>query len=193
MVSLIKRNVIIVTDGDLCAKNAVEIATCNIGGRCISASAGNPTEISGEVILNLIKIAKNDPVVIMVDDKGDIHNGFGEIVMEYILNCSEVNVLGVVAVASNTKNVKCIKVDCSVDRHGLIIDNAVTKDGYEKHNKKIIGDTLGVLNYKAVPIIVGVGDIGKFEEFNYGNIGASIITIALQKILEYNNYKKQNG
>lgn len=187
---LIKPNVIIVTDGDLCAKNAIEIATSNIKGRCISRTAGNPTEISGAEIIECIKRAPNNLVVIMVDDKGNNNSGFGEMAMEYIINCKEVNVLGVVAVASNTKNVKGIKVDCSVDKDGLVIDKAVNKDGKEKQGKKIIGDTLGVLNYKVVPIIVGVGDIGKMEERDNITKGAPIITIALQKILEFNNYKK---
>lgn len=44
----LKRKVILVTDGDLVAKKAVETASRNIGARCISCSAGNPTRLSGE-------------------------------------------------------------------------------------------------------------------------------------------------
>jgi len=43
-----KRKVIIVTDGDIAAKAAVEIAALNIGGECISYSAGNPTVLTGQ-------------------------------------------------------------------------------------------------------------------------------------------------
>jgi stage V sporulation protein AE len=65
-----KRKVILVTDGDRIAKGAVEVAAANIGGRCISASAGNPTELEGREIIELIKSAHHDPVVVMVDDMG---------------------------------------------------------------------------------------------------------------------------
>ncbi|HHW49425.1 MAG TPA: stage V sporulation protein AE, partial [Clostridiaceae bacterium] len=43
-----KRKVILVTDGDSVAKEAVEIAASNIGARCISDSAGNPTVLTGQ-------------------------------------------------------------------------------------------------------------------------------------------------
>ena len=50
-----KRRIIIVTDGDGFARRAVETATTNIGGRCISRSAGNPTPIRGKEIVDFIK------------------------------------------------------------------------------------------------------------------------------------------
>ena len=88
------RKVILVTDGDNCAQRAVEEAARNIGGRCISRSGGNPTELTGREILELIKTAKYDPVVVMVDDRGNTHKGSGETAMEYIISSGEVDVLG---------------------------------------------------------------------------------------------------
>ncbi|SHF11245.1 stage V sporulation protein AE [Caloramator proteoclasticus DSM 10124] len=178
-----KKKVIIVTDGDLVAQRAVEAAAKNIGGRCISRSAGNPTPISGKEIVEYIKQAKYDPVVVMVDDRGDTHKGDGEEAMEYILNCGEVDVLGVIAVASNTNGVRGIKVDYSIDRNGNIVKKGVDKSGLAKEDKIVKGDTVDVLNDKRAPIIIGVGDIGKMDGFDNVEIGAPIITKAMEEII----------
>lgn len=179
-----KRKVILVTDGDLCAKKAVEIAAANIGGRCISRSAGNPTLLSGEEIVEYIKQAKNDPVVVMVDDRGNTNKGSGEEAMEYILKCDDIEVLGVIAVASNTNGVTGIKVDYSIDRNGKVTKNAVDKHGIEKKDKIVKGDTVDVLNKVKVPLIIGIGDIGKMDGCDDTDIGAPIITKAMEMILE---------
>ncbi|WP_198011936.1 MULTISPECIES: stage V sporulation protein AE [Caloramator] len=180
---MLKKKVIIVTDGDLVAQRAVEAAAKNIGGRCISRSAGNPTPISGKEIVEYIKQAKYDPVVVMVDDRGDTHKGDGEEAMEYILNCGEVDVLGVIAVASNTNGVRGIKVDYSIDRNGNIVKKGVDKSGLAKEDKIVKGDTVDVLNDKRAPIIIGVGDIGKMDGFDNVEIGAPIITKAMEEII----------
>lgn len=184
-----KRDVILVTDGDKVARNAIEKAASNIGARCISRSAGNPTLLSGEDIVEYIKQAKHDPVVVMVDDMGNKHKGFGEEAMDYIINCEDVNVLGVVAVASNTQGVKGIKPDYSIDYKGRITKGPVDKNGkVKKRQKAIMGDTVDILNYERekVPIIIGVGDPGKMDGRDGVEIGAPIITKALQEIIEYN-------
>lgn len=185
-----KRNVIIVTDGDGCAKRSVEIAAHNIGGRCISRSAGNPTMISGSEFIKHIKNAAYDPVVVMVDDKGNTHKGFGEMAMEFLIKNRELNVLGVIAVASNTKDVKGIAVDFSIDKNLNVVESAVDKNGDVKDNRIIKGDTVDILNQINVPIIVGIGDPGKIDGVDKKEIGAPIVTKALEKILEFNNYKK---
>ena len=51
----IRRRVILITDGDEYAKRAVEHVAHDIGGRCISMSQGNPTILTGEELVNLIK------------------------------------------------------------------------------------------------------------------------------------------
>lgn len=183
-----KRNIILVTDGDKCARKAVETAAINIGGRCISRSGGNPTPITGKEIIEFIQDAKYDPVVVMVDDKGNTHMGPGEEALEYILNSDEVNVLGVIAVASNTNGVKGIKINCSIDRSGNIIYQAVDKYGVSKDNKIIKGDTVDVLNRTQKPIIIGIGDPGKMDGFDDSVIGAPIITKAMEEILKLSNF-----
>ena len=186
-VSILKRNVILVTDGDRCAQKAVETAARNIGGRCISRSAGNPTPLTGKEIIEYVKDAKYDPVVIMVDDKGNVHMGPGEQAMEYILGSEEVNVLGIIAVASNTTGVRGIKVDMSIDRECNTIYKAVNKYGISKDDKIVKGDTVDVLNRVEKPLTVGVGDPGKMDGYDNIEIGAPVVTKAMEEILKHNN------
>ncbi len=178
-----KRKIILVTDGDVIAQKAVEKAAKNIGGRCISRSAGNPTPISGEEIVNLIKSAKYDPVVIMVDDIGNPGFGKGEKALDYIIEHPDTKVLGVVAVASNTQDVEGVKVDFSVDYMGKIVSNAVDKNGIETNSDILYGDTVDIINKFSIPIVVGIGDIGKMKGKDNHAIGAPIITKALKEIL----------
>lgn len=181
-----KRKVILVTDGDNCAQKAVETAAKNIGGRCISRSGGNPTELTGKEIVELIKTAKHDPVVVMVDDRGNTHKGPGEAAMEYIMNSREIEVLGVIAVASNTHRVKGTKVDYSVDRDGNIVRSGVDKLGIQKNDKIVKGDTVDILNELETPIVIGIGDPGKMDGFDNIEIGAPIVTKAMEEIMKYN-------
>ncbi|MDF2672641.1 MAG: stage sporulation protein [Clostridiales bacterium] len=181
-----KRKVILVTDGDNCAVKAVEAAAKNIGGRCISRSGGNPTELTGKEIVELIRTASYDPVVVMVDDRGNTHRGPGEVAMDYIMNSKDINILGVIAVASNTNGVKGIKVDYSIDNNGNIVRSAVDKNGYQKKDKIIKGDTVDVLNDLEVPVVIGIGDPGKMDGFDNVEIGAPIVTKAMEEIMRYN-------
>ncbi|MGF7058603.1 stage V sporulation protein AE [Brassicibacter mesophilus] len=184
-----KRKIILVTDGDDVAQKAVEKAAKNIGGRCISRSAGNPTPITGEEIINLIKSAKYDPVVIMVDDIGNPGFGKGEKALNDILIHPDMEVLGVVAVASNTQDVTGVKVDFSVDYMGHMVSNAVDKDGVETSSKTLYGDTVDIINKFSIPIVVGIGDIGKMRGKDNHAIGAPIITKALKEILNKSGSK----
>ncbi|WP_207751786.1 stage V sporulation protein AE [Clostridium rhizosphaerae] len=184
-----KRRVIIVTDGDDIAKNAVEEAARNIGGRCISLSAGNPTILSGEKIIELIKIAKYDPVVVMVDDRGDIGMGYGEKVMYKIMKDEGIEVIGIVAVASNTAKAKGVMVDCSIDKYGNIINKAVDKYGNALLNRLLKGDTVNMLSSMKVKYIVGIGDPGKMDGKDNITIGAPIISKAMDEIIK--NYNKE--
>jgi stage V sporulation protein AE len=179
-----KRKVILVTDGDSAAQKAVEIAAANIGGRCISASGGNPTVLKGEEIVNLVKTAHHDPVVIMVDDRGAKGMGDGEQAMDFILQNDAIDVLGVIAVSSNGKDCNGIKISCSITKEGQIIDGAVDKYGNNTGGKEICGDTLSILKGKKDLVIVGIGDPGKMD-FNDETIkGAPITTKALQEVVK---------
>jgi stage V sporulation protein AE len=182
-----KRKVILVTDGDTIAQKAVEIAAKNIGGRCISKSAGNPTRLSGEEIIEQIKQAHHDPVVVMVDDCGDEGAGRGEKAMIDIIKSTDIEVLGVVAVASNGKEGSNLKVDCSITKDGQKIDYAVDKYGNNTFNTRISGDTLSALKDIQVPIIVGIGDPGKMDYKDNIYIDAPVTTAALQEIIKHNN------
>lgn len=185
----LRRRVIIVTDGDKIAQRAIEEATRNIGGRCISASAGNPTSISGAQIIKLIKTAKYDPVVVMVDDKGDNGMGFGEKAMYEIINSQEIELMGIVAVASNTPKARGVKVDCSIDKDGNVLNKAVDKYGNKKNNRILKGDTVNILSGADIRYIVGIGDPGKMDGSDNIYIGAPIITKAMEEIIK--NYNKE--
>ena len=179
-----KRRVILVTDGDGIARKAVETAALRIGGRCISKSAGNPTPMSGRSIVELIKQTPYDPVVVMVDDRGHTGMGKGEKAIRDIVQSPDVEILGVVAVASNTEGVNGARIDFSVTKDGNIIENTVDKYGNKLEGNKINGDTVDILESVDVPVIVGVGDPGKMDGKDCCDKGAPIITKAIKEIME---------
>jgi stage V sporulation protein AE len=178
-----KRKVILVTDGDMVAKRAVEIATGNIGGRCISASAGNPTVLTGHEILEKVKEAPHDPIVIMVDDRGAKGEGPGETAMQTILDNPDVDVLGVVAVSSNGKDCNGLDVTCSITKDGIIVEGAVDKSGNDTHDDNICGDTLSILKNKKDLLIIGMGDPGKMDYKDEVSKGAPITTKAFKEVM----------
>jgi len=178
-----KRKVILVTDGDRIAKEAVEIAARNIGARCISCSAGNPTTQTGEELVDLIKTAPRDPVVVMLDDRGFNGMGRGETAMAYIAKHPQIQVLGVLAVASNTEKVCGCKVDLSVTRNGDLIEEPVDKMGRPKQSLQE-GDTVEVIDNLNIPLVIGIGDIGKMDGVDEAEKGAPVTTRALKTILD---------
>lgn len=180
-----KRKVIIVTDGDEAAREAVELAAGNIGGGCISSSAGNPTILSGDEIVARILKAPSDPVVVMVDDKGAKGRGPGETAMEFMLNSEKIDVLGVVAVSSEGKDCSKLNIDLSVTNKGETIDAAVNKYGENTRRDKVCGDTLSVLRGRRDVFIVGMGDPGKMDFRDEVSRGAPITTKALQIIVDH--------
>lgn len=179
-----KRKVILVTDGDSVAQRAVEVAATNIGGRCISASGGNPTVLKSSEIIELIKRAEHDPVVVMVDDQGEEGAGDGEKAMRSIIADESLDVLGVVAVSSNGKDCNGLKVSCSITKDGKVIDGGVDKYGNDIRTKGICGDTLSVLKDMHDLVIVGIGDPGKMDYNDETSKGSPITTMALKEILK---------
>ncbi|URZ07185.1 stage V sporulation protein AE [Clostridium felsineum] len=182
-----KHKIIILTDGDKIAKKAAERVAKNINGRCISISSGNPSKINGEEVIKLIKCAKEDPTIIMVDDRGDIGRGNGEKIIQTIIKSQEVILMGIVAVASNSAG-SGIRVDYSIDKWGNIIKHAVDKYGNEKDNRIIIGDTINTINPNDVPVIIGIGDPGKMDGNDDLSKGCPILTAAVKLII--NSYEK---
>ena len=185
-----KIRVILVTDGDRVAQQAVEAIGASLGLRCISASAGNPTPISGKKIVELLKTVPYDPVLVMFDDKGRCEKAEGEQALEYVANHPDVEVLGAVAVASNTTGIDGVHADACIDCQGHVIDLSVDKKGEIKKQKDcacnpvITGDTVDVLNDVEIPVIIGVGDIGKMDRHDDLSRGAPITRRAIEEILK---------
>ncbi|RHW41192.1 stage V sporulation protein AE [Neobacillus notoginsengisoli] len=183
------RRVILVTDGDDYAKRAVECVAEEIGGRAISLSAGNPSVLSGPEIVRLIKMAKNDPVFVMFDDSGQAGEGPGETALKYVAGHPDIEVLGVIAVASNAHHLEWTKVDVCIDREGELTSRGVDKFGIQEFETgRINGDTVYCLDSLKVPIIVGIGDIGKMARKDHYEYGAPITKKAAKLILERSGY-----
>ncbi len=177
-----KVRVIVVTDGDRTAKHAVEVASSNIGGRCISASAIDSFAPDAQNLLDMIKSVPHDPVVVMFDDQGEAEIGKGEMLLSQIAQDDGIEILGAVAVASNTEDVQGVEPDVSVTKDGEIIDGAVDKEG-QPAGQTIHGDTVDILRSLEVPVIVGLGDPGKMDFADDADTGAPATTMALQEIL----------
>ncbi len=182
----IRRKVIVVTDGDRVAGRTVETAARNIGARFISLTTGNPTPLSGPEVVRLIKMTPQDPVVVMVDDRGKRGFGRGEQVLRYLAEHPDIEVLGAVAVASNTDQTEGVLVDKSVTRECRVIPGPVDKMGFpeEKGHRYLEGDTVDILNRLNVPVIIGTGDTGKMDFFDDCLNGAPVTTRALREILD---------
>lgn len=180
-----RRKVILVTDGDLYAKKAVELAAAHVGGRCISLSAGNPTVLNGKELVRLIHQAKNDPVLVMFDDSGLMGEGTGETAMGIVAADSSIEVLGVIAVASKSKHAEWTRVDVSIDRDGNLTEYGVDKFGTpETEEGRLTGDTVYCIDSLNAPVVVGVGDIGKMAGADDYRKGAPITRLAVELILE---------
>lgn len=183
-----KIRTIIITDGDRCAQHAVEKIASDLGLRCISASAGNPTPISGSEIVRLLKTVPHDPVLVMFDDRGRRDKGKGETALEYVASHPDIEVLGAVAVASNTMGAEGVAADACISGNGDLVTNAVDKYGQEKgtggKRPVVSGDTVDVLNEVEVPVVIGVGDIGKMDKADDISRGAPITRKAIEEILK---------
>ena len=104
--------------------------------------------------------------------------------LKYVATHKQIDVLGILAVASNTHHWEWARVDVSVDRNGNLTEYGVDKFGLpDGEIGRISGDTIYCLDDLNVPVIVGVGDIGKmcgndewerityYEESNSINFG----------------------
>ncbi len=182
--------VILVTDGDIIARTALEIAAQLIHARVISRSAGNPTPLSGDEIVDLILHAAHDPIIVMLDDNGTWGQGPGEQALRALVQNQRIRIIGVLAVASNTRYVRGIPVDFSVDRRGRIVDAAVNKDGFRMRSKRklIFGDTVDILRRLHVPYLIGIGDIGKMKGLDDCHRACPVTVSALQLLIELDDW-----
>jgi stage V sporulation protein AE len=179
------RRVILVTDGDVYAAKAIAYAAKQVGGRCISQSKGNPTFLTGPEIVKLIMKTPYDPVFVMFDDCGLLEEGPGERALLYVAKDPQIEVLGVIAVAAKTHGSEWTNIDVSIDRDGLISEYGVDKSGIREFEVgKMTGDTVYCLDTLDVPIIVGIGDIGKMARKDSVDHGSPITMKAVELILE---------
>ena len=190
----IQRRVILITDGDEYAKRAVEHVAKEIGGRCITSSYGNPSKLTGPELVRLIKKAPHDPVLVMFDDSGIVGEGVGEAALKYVATHKDIEVLGAIAVAARSRDEEWSRVDVSIDRDGVLTPYGVDKYGIQELEiGRINGDTVYCLDELNLPIVVGVGDIGKMARHDSYKFGAPITKKAVELILERSGFhvKKQ--
>lgn len=188
--SPLRRKVILITDGDHVAQSVVEHVARQIGGRCISRSAGNPTPLNGSALVEVIKQAAYDPVLVMFDDRGCPFEGKGEHAIRFLAAHPDIEILGAVAVASNTHFVRGVTVDVSVNADGDVIHHGVDKEGEAEPSDlpRIFGDTVDILENVAIPVIVGIGDIGKMFGRDGMHRGHPVTKKAVEYILHFHGY-----
>ncbi|MXQ52190.1 stage V sporulation protein AE [Shimazuella alba] len=189
-----RRKVILVTDGDQIAKDSLEKAAKNIGGRCISLSAGNPSPLTADSLVSFITQAAYDPILVMFDDCGSSKTGSGESNLYEVATHPDIEVLGALVVASNCMRSRGTPVHMSLDSYGNIVSTGVNKFGYHQRQRtaRIYGDTVEILNKLSIPVIIGIGDIGKMRHRDTILIGSPVTTKAIQLILNihYQNETK---
>ncbi|MDN3016642.1 stage V sporulation protein AE [Paenibacillus sp. BSR1-1] len=184
-----RRRVILITDGDEYAKKAVEHVAKEIGGRCLSMSQGNPSKLTGAELVRLIKKTPHDPVLVMFDDSGIVGEGYGENALKYVALHKDIEVLGIIAVAAKSHDEEWTRVDISIDRDGELTPYGVDKYGIpELEIGRINGDTVYCLDELNVPIIVGIGDIGKMARRDSYKLGSPITKKAVELILERSGF-----
>lgn len=181
----LKKQVILITDGDDSAKAAVKHVANELGLHFLAESSGNPTKISGTELVNLILKADEHIVLALFDDCGFPDEGPGEAILAHVVHSPQIEVLGAIAVASESYSHEWTRVDVSIDRNGNITEYGVDKGGIiDTEIGRIKGDTVSVLDQLSIPIIVGVGDIGKMGNRDSVEKGAPITKLAVELILE---------
>ena len=121
----------------------------------------------------------------MLDDRGEVGAGKGEKALEHLLLDKDLEILGVIAVASNTSQVRGVKVDESVDYYGHIVGGPVDKNGNPepKGHQLLEGDTSEILARYPEVKVVGCGDLGKMQGQDNPGHGAMITTKCIKELL----------
>lgn len=177
------------TDGDIYAAKTIAYVAKKVGGRFISSSQGNPTLLTGKEIVERILQTPFDPVFVMFDDCGMVGEGRGEMAMKYVAKHPQIIVLGAIAVASKTKQNEWTRVDFCIDRYGEITEYGVDKSGVKEMDiGRINGDTVYSLDRMPIPLVIGIGDIGKMARKDHVQKGAPITMKAVSIILERSGF-----
>jgi stage V sporulation protein AE len=76
-------------------------------------------------------------------------------------------------------------VTAAVTREGQVVGVPVDKDGNPEPegHRRVEGDTVDILNQLPVPLVIGLGDLGKMNDADLLEDGARITTIAVQEVL----------
>lgn len=176
--------VIIVTDGDATAYRAISQAAEALHLYPLRMSRGNPTPLRGPALVEAIDAAPAEPVVVMVDDQGEAGTGRGERALQTVLKASHLRILGVVAVASHTRQVAGVPVTVSVTRDGETTGGAVNKEGTQTGASVLRGDTVDILRQFPDVLVVGLGDPGKMGGHDRPEDGVPATEAALREILQ---------
>ncbi|WP_233254201.1 stage V sporulation protein AE [Salipaludibacillus keqinensis] len=180
-----KKKVIFVTDGDETAAHAVKAASETLGCYFLTLSQGNPSPVDAKGLIKKIKEATLEPVVLLFDDAGCPGIGQGEQKMTEVAKSPEIFLIGVVAVAAHSYVNDWTKVHLCVDRQGKLTEYGVDKEGFEEvETGRIRGDTVDCLDINEIPIIIGIGDVGKMGGYDALEKGAPVTKKALTVILE---------
>ena len=133
-----------------------------------------------------------DPVFVMFDDSGLTGEGTGETAMKHVARHPEIEVIGAIAVASKTHQAEWTKVHVSIDREGELTEYGVDKHGLpEMEPHKMSGDTVYCLDSLQLPIVVGIGDIGKMGRKDDLSKGSPITMKAVELILERSGFHEE--
>ncbi|WEG11439.1 stage V sporulation protein AE [Pullulanibacillus sp. KACC 23026] len=188
-----KRQVILVTDGDKYATEAVVKAGEQLGCPALLCSSGNPSSMNGKELVEAILQCDKEPVLVMFDDGGFNGVGSGESALRYVVNHPDIITLGAIAVASNSDSKEWTHIDIAIDRFGELTPYGVDKEGYPEHDLgRLFGDTVYSLDELDLPVVVGVGDIGKLRGVDDAEHGAPITKKAIELILERSgNYRPE--
>jgi stage V sporulation protein AE len=180
----VRPQVIVVTDADETAWRAVSAAGESLGIPTLRLSHGNPTPVSGRRLVDAIRASGRSPIVVMVDDRGESGRGPGERALGALLREDDIDVVGVVAVASHTPHVDGVRPDVSVTAEGEVISGAVDKDG-EPARGLLRGDTVDEIKRSGRDVfVVGLGDPGKMDGHDRLGAGVPATRKALELVLE---------
>ncbi|MBI2953673.1 MAG: stage V sporulation protein AE [Chloroflexi bacterium] len=152
------KTTIVITDGDAKAVRIVTRVAAATGAEAIATTAGAPTRAEPKDIVEAVERSRAKTVLVMADDAGDCGPGPGERVIVELARKGHIN--AAIAVASDTRGVRGIRVTESVTVRGKIVHKGVNKRGQPKPNRVVRGDTVDALNGIEVPV-VGIGDLGK--------------------------------
>ncbi|SDI30232.1 stage V sporulation protein AE [Natribacillus halophilus] len=187
------KQVIYITDGDTAAAKAVETATKTIGLECVSLSGGNPTYGTYEQLLESIIATSYERIAVLFDDAGEAYEGRGEDFMVRLAREEEIELIGALAVASAERSGDWTKVDISVDRYGYLTEWGVDKEGFRDIEEyRIHGDTVYCLDQLQIPLIIGIGDLGKMGGRDAPKRGSPVTKTALELIIERSDMNDGN-